>query len=99
MDPKKVPQESEMEDCNFGTQQETKVVNLFKGVPKNYKKRYIDLFKTYDLYIIQHKIPIKDHKPFKQKLRKINLLLMPSIEKEVKRMFDAQIIAPIRYSD
>lgn len=44
LDPKKVPQEGEMEDCNLGTQQEPKVVKLFKGVPKNDKERYIDLF-------------------------------------------------------
>ena len=56
--------------------------------------------KSYDTSIIQHKIPLKeDHKPFKQKLRRINRVLMPSIEKEVKIMYDAQIIAPIRYSD
>ena len=30
---------------------------------------------------------------------RINPFLMPPIEKEFKRMFDAQIIAPIRYSD
>ena len=60
---------------------------------------YEDL-KAYDTDIIQHKIPIKyDQKPFKRKLRRINPVLLPLIEKEVKRMYDAQIIAPIRYSD
>ena len=50
--------------------------------------------------MIHPTIPIKeDHKPFKQKLRRINPVLMPLIEKEVKRMYDAQIIASIRYSD
>ena len=69
----KILQEEEMEDCNLGTQQEPKMVKLFKGVPKNYKERYIEIFnnymdvfawsyedlKTYDNSIIQHKIPLK----------------------------------------
>ena len=46
-DSKKTHQEEEMEYCNLGTQQEPKIVKLFKGVPKNYKERYIDLFKKY----------------------------------------------------
>ena len=49
--------------------------------------------------IIQHIIPIKENeKPFKQKLRRINPLLMPLIEKEIKKLFDAKIIVPIRFS-
>ena len=56
--------------------------------------------KSYDTNIIQHNIPLKeDHKNFKQKLGRISPVLMPTIEKEVKRMYDAQIIAPIRYSN
>lgn len=55
--------------------------------------------KSYDTNVIQHKIPLKEgHKAFKQKFRRINPTLMPSIEKDVKIMYDAQIIAPIRYS-
>ena len=56
--------------------------------------------KTSSLMIpeIQHKIPIKENqKPFKQNLRRINPILMPLIENEVKRMYHAQIIAPVRY--
>lgn len=57
---------------------------------------YEDL-KYYDTNIIQHKIPIKENqKPFK---KNINHALMLLIEKEVKRMYEAQIIAPIRYFD
>ena len=70
-------------------------------------KEYQDVFawsheniKVYDTNIIQHKIPIKDNqKPFKKKLRRINLVLLALIEKEEKRMYDAQIIAPIIYFD
>ena len=84
------------------------MIKLSKSLPPQEKEKYIDLLKeyqdvfawTYDTNIIQHKISIKDDKnPFKQKLRRINPALLPLIEKEVKRMYDAQIIAPIRYSD
>ena len=84
VDSKKTHQEEEMEDCNLGTQQEPKIVKLFKGVPKNYKERYIDLFKkymdvfawsyedlkTYEKNIILHKIPLKEGiKPHKHNLK------------------------------
>lgn len=83
---------------------------MFKGVPFNYKERDIELFKkytdvfswsyedlkTYDVGIIQHKIPLKEGiKPFKHKLRQINPLLLPLIEKEVKKLLDAKIIVPL----
>ena len=55
---------------------------------------------TYDLDIIQHKIPLKDGvKPHKQKLRQINPLLLAPIEKEIKKLLQAKIIVPLRYSD
>ena len=58
---------------------------------------YEDL-KYYDIDIIQHKIPLKENqKPFKQKLRRINPIQMPLVEKEIKKMYDAKIIIPIRY--
>ena len=90
------------------------MIKFSKSLPPQEKEKYIELLKeyqdvfawsyedlkAYDTNIIQHKIPIKDdQKPFKQKLRRINSVLLPLIEKEVKRMYDAQIIAPIRYSD
>ena len=56
--------------------------------------------KTYDTNIIQHTIPIKpNQKPFRQKLRRINPKLLPSIEKEMNRLYKAGIIIPIRFSD
>ena len=59
---------------------------------------YEDL-KSYDTTVIQHTIPLKENqKPFKQKLRRVNPVLLPLIEKEVKRMYEAGIIAPIRFS-
>jgi hypothetical protein len=40
-----------------------------------------------------------DTKPFRLKLRKINPMLLPIMEKEVKKLLDAQIIIPLRYSE
>ena len=69
-------------------------------------KEYVDVFawsyeylKTYDTSIIQHKVPLKQNvKPFRHKLRRINSALFPIIEKEVKKLLDAKIIVPLRYS-
>ena len=69
-------------------------------------KKYMDVFawsykdlKEYDTSIIQHTILIKPReKPFKQKLRRINPKLVPIIEKEVKRLFDENIIVTLRFS-
>jgi len=45
-------------------------------------------------------IPIKpNQKPFRQKLRKINPKLLPSIEKDVNKLYKSGIIVPIRFSD
>ena len=56
--------------------------------------------KEYDPTIIQHTIPIKENeKTFKQKLTRINPLLILLIEKEVKKLFDVKIIVPIRFSN
>ena len=89
------------------------MINFLKSPPIVKKQEYIALFKelidvfawsyedlkAYDTSIIHHKIPIKeDLKPFKQKLCRINLVWMPLIEKEVKNMYDAKIIVPLRYS-
>jgi len=70
-------------------------------------KKYKDVFawsyeylKTYDTFVIEHKIPLKHViNPFKQKLRQINPVLLPVIEKEVKKLLDAKIIVPLRYSE
>ena len=59
-----------------------------------------DYLKTFDTSVIQHKIPLKTGvKPYKQNLEKINPLLLPSIEKEVKKLLQANIIVPLRYSE
>ena len=90
------------------------MVKLSKSLSPDQKQKYVELLKefqdvfawsydnlkSYDTSIIQHTIPLKpDQKPCKQKLRRINPVLLPSIEKEIKRMYDAGIIAPIRFSE
>ena len=58
-----------------------------------------DDFKVYDTNIIHHTIPIKeDEKPFRQKLRRINPLLLPLIEKEIMKLFDAKILVSLIFS-
>ena len=55
--------------------------------------------KTYDTSIIEHKIPLKPSvKPFKKNLRQINPIIFHVIEIEVKKLVDAKIIVPLRYS-
>ena len=69
-------------------------------------KNYIDVFswsyedlKEYDTSIIQHTIPIKPgEKTFKGNLRRINLMLLPVIEKEIRKLFNAKIIVTLRFS-
>lgn len=69
-------------------------------------KQYSDIFswsyeylKVFDIDIIQHKIPLKPGpKPIKKKSRKFNPLLLPIIEKELKRLLESKIIVPLRYS-
>jgi ribonuclease HI len=90
----------EVEDYNIGTDEKPRMVKLSKSLPPEKKLKYIELFKeysdifawsyedlkAYDTSIIQHRIPIKeDHKPFRQKLRRINPKLLPLIEKEIKK--------------
>jgi hypothetical protein len=110
--PKVTPNEGEAEYCNIGTEKEPRLIKLSKTLTPENKERYIRLIKefsdvfawsyedlkVYDTRIIQHTIPIKeDHKPFKQNIRRINPLLLPLIEKEVKKLFDAKIIVSLRF--
>jgi hypothetical protein len=58
-----------------------------------------EYLKVHDTKVIQHVIPIKDdHKPFKKNLRRINPLLFPLIEKEARKLFDANIIVSLIFS-
>jgi hypothetical protein len=101
-------------ECNIGTPKEPKFVKLSRSLTEGQRieyikllKEFVDVFawtykdlKTYDTSVIEHKIPLKEEaKPFKQKLRQINPMLLPVMEKEVKKLLDAQIIVPLRYSE
>jgi hypothetical protein len=72
---------------------------LLKEFSDVFSWTYEDL-RTHDTSIIEHKIPLKEEsRPFRQKLRKINPMLLPIMEKEVENLLDAQIIIPLRYSE
>jgi hypothetical protein len=101
-------------ECNIGTEGNPKFVKLSSNLSKEQRVEYAELLKeftdvfawtyedlrTYDTSIIEHKIPLKEEaKPFRQKLRQINPMLLPIMEREVKKLSDAQIIMPLRYSD
>ena len=58
-----------------------------------------EYIKEYDTSIIQHTIPIKPgEKPFRQKLRRINPMWLPVIEKEIKKLFNANIMVTLIFS-
>jgi hypothetical protein len=100
-------------ECNISTHEEPKFVKLSSSLTNEQRaeytellKEFVDLFawayedlKTYDTSVIEHKIPLKEEaKPFRQKLIQINPMLLPVMEKEVKKLLDSQIIVPLRYS-
>ena len=86
------PTETKVEDFNIGTVDDPKLINISKNLPQKERGEYLALLKkytkvfawkyedlkVYDTSIIQHTIPIKeDAKRFKQKIRRINPLLLP----------------------
>ena len=94
--PNMEPLKSDIEECNIGIKENPKLIELSKSLPPTEKVNYLELLKefqdvfswsyedlkSYDTNIIQHTIPIKENqKPFKQKLRRINPILLPSTEK------------------
>ena len=55
--------------------------------------------KVYDTNVIKHTITLKENeKPLRNKLRRLNPLLFPVIEKEIKNLFDAKIIVSLSHS-
>jgi hypothetical protein len=99
--------------CNIGTKKDPKFVKLSRSPSREQRAEYAKLIKdfddvfawtyeylrTYDTNFIEHKIPLKEEaKPFRHKLRKINPMLLPIMEREVKKLLDTQIIVPLRYS-
>ena len=90
------------------------MIKLAGSLPTDMKRKFIELFKeffdvfswsyedlkAYDTQIIQHKIPLKENqKPFRQKLRRINPIQLPLVEKEIKKIYEAGIIVPVRFFD
>ena len=111
--PKVKPVGDAVEDQNIGTEENPKIIKLSKKLPEREKREYVELMKRYtdvfswsyedlkeyDTSIIQHTIPIKPREnPFKQKLRRINPKMLPVIEKEIKKLFDAKIIVTLIFS-
>jgi len=104
---------SDVSQFNVANEENPKYVNLASHLTEEQKseygeslKEFSDIFawkysdlKTYNIDIIKHKIPLnKDTKLFRQKLRSFSPILLPFMEKEIKKMLDAKIIIPLRYS-
>jgi hypothetical protein len=100
-------------ECNIGTKKDPKFVKLSSNLSTEQRvkndellREFADVFawtyedlRTYDTSVIEHKISLKEEaKPFRQKLRQINPILLSIMEREVKKLLDAQIIVPLRYS-
>jgi hypothetical protein len=105
-------EDADIAECNIDTPEEPKFVKLSSSLTTEQRaeytevlKEFVDVFswtyedlKTYDTSVIEHKIPLKEEdKPFRQKLRQINPMLLPVMEKEVKKLLQDQIIVPLRY--
>ena len=55
--------------------------------------------RVHDTNVIQHTITVqRSVKPFKKKLRRMNPLLLPLVEKETRKLFEAKIIVFLRFS-
>jgi ribonuclease HI/transposase InsO family protein len=100
-------------EFNVGTEMDPRTVKIGKGTTEKERKAILNLIREFrDIFawnydelkayrgdVIQHAIPlIEGAKPFRQKLRHINPKLAGQIQKELQKMVDAGIIAPIRYS-
>jgi hypothetical protein len=101
-------------ECNIGTKKDTKFVKVSSSLSREkgdeyakLLKEFVDVFswtyedlRTYDTSIIEHKIPLKEEaKPLGKKLRQINPMLLPIMERELKKLLDIQIVIPLRYSE
>lgn len=91
---------AEVEECNIGTKNNPKILKWYESLPPKEKQKYVELLrkffdvfswsyedlKSYDTSIIEHTIPMReDQNSSKQKLRRVNPVLLPLIEKEVKK--------------
>jgi hypothetical protein len=100
-------------EFNIGTKMDPRMVKIGKGTTEKERKEILalirefkdtfawnyDYLKAYRGDVIEHAIPlVEGAKPFRQKLRHINPKLARQIQKELQKMVDVGIIAPIRYS-
>jgi hypothetical protein len=96
-----VEDDADTTQCNIGTENEPKFFKLSRSLTTKKRVEYtgllrefVDVFawtygylKTYDTSVIKHKIPLKkEGKPFRQKLRQINPMLLSIMEREVKKL-------------
>jgi hypothetical protein len=106
--------DADVAECNIGTEEDPKFFMLPSNPSKEQRDEYAKLLKefadafswtykdlrTYDTSVFDHKISLKEEaKPFRKKLRQINPMLLPIMEKEVKKLLETQIIIPLRYSE
>jgi hypothetical protein len=111
INPKK--QTNESLEFNISTEMDRRMVKIGKGTIEKERIEILDLkrefkdtfawnydeLKDYMGDVIQHAIPLTEGaKPFRQKIRHINPKLENQIQKEIQKMVDVGIIAPIRYS-
>ena len=101
-------------EINLSPKDDPKSIKLYNLLLEEQRSRYACIFKeyldvftwkyeylnTYDIEIIQHRIPLKpDAKPVKKKMRQVNSMLLPVIVKEVKKSLDDKIILPLSCYD
>jgi hypothetical protein len=80
------------------TENKEMYVKLIREYSNVFSWTYDDL-KVYDTNIIQHTILVKEgQNPFKKKLERLNPLLLPLIEKEIKKLFYGKIIFSLRHT-
>jgi hypothetical protein len=106
-------EETNVVHCDISYDSNPRLVKISRKLSQKQRDIYVELMKQYsyvfawsyedlklfDTEIIQHKIPLKPgSKPFKQKSRQFNPMLLPIIEKEMKRLLDSKMIVPLRYS-
>ena len=87
---------NDIEDTIIGTDEKIKNIKICASLTPELKSKYVKLLKNYkyvfawsyvelkpyDTSLIEHKIPLKPNvKPYQQKLRRMNPVLLPTIVK------------------
>jgi hypothetical protein len=100
-------------EINIGTEEVPRMIKIGKGTSEKERKELIILSKSIGMCLLSHMMNLKHIKKmcfntlspsrmiqnlFRQKLRQINPKLAPLVQKELKKMLDAGIIAPTRHS-